>query len=81
MCVSLPLTIAISVTISHGVTVRSGLHRLEDTQVDVFQNRTHENKSGDVRYGEQGGDSSGPPCPIHLSLKFKYDRAFRLALE
>ena len=37
--VTLPLTIATIVTISHGVTVRSALHWLEDTNVDVFQNR------------------------------------------
>ena len=36
---ALPLTIATSVTISHRVTVRSALHWLEDTNVDVFQNR------------------------------------------
>ena len=35
----LPLTIPTSVPISHGVTVRSALHWLEDTNVDVFQNR------------------------------------------
>ena len=32
--VPLPFTIATSVTISHGVTVRSALHWLEDTNVD-----------------------------------------------
>ena len=39
MGLPLPLTIATSVTISHGVTVRSALHWLEDRNVDVFQNR------------------------------------------
>ena len=89
------LTIATSVTISHGVTVRSALHWLEDTNVDIFKIRRqfsakflerclrkpsqstflispHKNKLGDVRSGEQGGYSNGPPRPIHLSLNFKF---------
>ena len=36
--VPLPLTIATNITISHGRTVRSALHWLEDTSVDNFQN-------------------------------------------
>ena len=40
----MPLTIANSVTISHGVTVRSALHWLEDTNVDVFQHQDNSEK-------------------------------------
>ena len=35
----MPFTIATSDTISHGVTLRSALHWLEDTNADFFQNR------------------------------------------